>query len=137
MNFLILSIPIILIILSLIVVFVLSTDSNKHLKNLDTNNKLKLERLRELALEEVNKIKNINTNKKTSLVEKNNEYQKNILNKLNVEKENRLGNYSIDTINKNKVSNVTSNKNSKKIIFTKKNIVRGIIAREYFLRVNK
>lgn len=125
MNVLLFAIPIILFIVIITIVFVITSDSNKHVKNLSNEEQVRLDRLKQEVLNDIrnHKVDSIPELKEEVLIEKNN-------NKTTVLKE-TIKNHNILTKQQFKNDILEQNKSSKKLTFTKKNVIRGILASQY------
>lgn len=140
MNFLLVAIPVIIVVVGLIFVVVMFSDSNRHLKNMDTASQLELERKKEEALEKVRKLKergfvpveepkNENLSQEDLNSKVNNQAEE--IEKLKAELEKLKKNSKSKNI-----SAVVSEKNLK-LNFSKDSLVRGLITKEYLQKKNK
>lgn len=140
MEFLLFAIPIIIIVIGGIVLTVVLSDSNKHIKKLDTSSKLELEKLRRETMEQIRKLKNKEYVPEKEITFDNKSFEENIKeqNKKVLELEKQLTEYKNTLKNTNtklrEVDYNFDNTNEKKLIFNKQNLVRGIIAKEYLNR---
>lgn len=129
MNVLLFAVPITFFVIIITVVFVITSDSNKYVKNLSNEEQIRLDRLKQEVLNDIQK-----NNKKNSTSElsgeslvKQLENQSKELDELKTEIVNYKKFYKkqfINTISEKKTT-------SKKLEFTKENLVRGIIASQY------
>ncbi|MBF0710264.1 MULTISPECIES: hypothetical protein [unclassified Gemella] len=129
MNFLFVAIPVIVVLVGLIFVIVMFSDSNKHVNNMDTARQLELERNKEAALEEVRKLKN----REFTLEENSNEMD-DLNSKVNTQAEEiEKLRAELEELRKNsqkkEISNIVENKSI--LNFSKTNIVKGLITKEY------
>lgn len=125
MNVLLFAIPIILFIVIITIVFVITSDSNKHVQNLSNEEQIRLDRLKQEVLNDIRNHKgdSISDSKEEVLIEKNNS-------KTSVVKE-TIKNHNILTKQQFKNDILEQNKSSKKLTFTKKNVIRGMLASQY------
>lgn len=125
MNFIVFTIPLIFIIISVIFVIVFFGDSKKYLTNLDTQKQIELENLRKKVIDSI-KNKNISTLHHQDIVlEKINQQSEEISNLQN----------QLKTFKKNKhkivVPKEIKTSNRYMIEINQKNLIRGLITREY------
>lgn len=134
MDFLFVAIPVIVVVVGLTFVVVMFSDSNRHVKNMDTASQLELERKREEALEEIRKIKARGFLPEEESPEKSDNTKDDLNTKVNAQadeieklraeleelKKNNRAQESYKLTEKNNILN-----------FSKENIVRGLIAKEY------
>lgn len=140
MNFLLVAIPVIIVVVGLIFVVVMFSDSNRHLKNMDTASQLELERKKEEALEKVRKLKERGF-VPVEEPESENLSQEDLNSKVNNQAEEieklkaELEELKKNSKSKN-ISAVVSEKNLK-LNFSKDSLVRGLITKEYLQKKNK
>lgn len=134
MDFLFVAIPVIVVVVGLTFAIVMFSDSNRHVKNMDTASQLELERKREEALEEIRKIKARGFVPEEESPEKSDNTKDDLNTKVNAQadeieklraeleelKKNNRAQESYKLTEKNNILN-----------FSKENIVRGLIAKEY------
>ena len=156
MEFLLFAIPIIILILVIIIFSVLNSDSKKYLSKLDNQKQIELEKLKQETISKIKKLKNENNSSlKQQLVDKNIEEQKKLLE--TIKKQTQVIDNTVEAVNKykeylltnekkenKKLEHITVDNNYKfeekqtsKLAFNSKNLVRGIIANEYLTRKTK
>ena len=153
MSFLIFAAPIIFIIIFAIFVVVFASDSKRYRKNLDNSKQMELDNAREQALKAVEEIKRIKEAAKNGL--NDSEIKEKILENQQVYKEdiyeqqvdsstvNKYQQYYNENYNRGKnrfdlqrnfQQTSIKQEDTKKLKFSKENLVRGIIASEYLNR---
>lgn len=163
MSFLIFAAPIIFIIIFVIFVMVFASDSKKYRKNLDNSKQMELDRARENALKAVEEMRRIKQNsqnqnseeikrqeheKSEVLVEQKEQARKSVITKEKVlEQEQPVVNEYQKYYNENYTKGrnkfakqreftipESSETEGKRLVFSKGNLVRGLIAKEYLNR---
>lgn len=161
MSFLLFAAPIIFIIFLIIFVMVFSSDSKRYQRKLDNTKQMELDRARQSALktvEEIRRLKQGSTPKTTdyhvhgkskALSEQKENARKQVVSKIDVQNDvhsstfNEYQKYYNENYNKgqNKFakqrqfqSQTVIKRNEKKLVFSKENLVRGLIAKEYLNR---
>ena len=153
MSFLIFAAPIIFIIIFAIFVIVFASDSKRYRKNLDNSKQMELDNARERALKAVEEIKRIKEAAKNGL--NDSEIKEKTLENQQVYKEdiyeqqvdsstvNKYQQYYNENYNRGKnrfdlqrnfQQTSIKQEDTKKLKFSKENLVRGIIASEYLNR---
>lgn len=140
MDFLLVAVPVIILVVGIIFAIVMLSDSNRHVKNMDTASQLELERNKEAALEEIRKIKARGFVPEDCL-EKEVSAQDDLSAKVNTQAEEiEKLRTELEKLKKNSKNNnasiVTSEKESK-LNFSKENLVRGLITKEYLQKKNR
>lgn len=150
MSFLIFAVPIVVIIIFVIFLTVFLSDSKKYKKNLDNSKQVELDRAREAALKRVKSITEANLNPKSketntfevessSLLGKRDETPKENISQqstFNQYEEYYKKNYQNRTqsLKSQELSSNNNDNKVKKLEFSKKNLVKGLIAKEYLNR---
>ena len=153
MSFLIFAAPIIFIIIFAIFVVVFASDSKRYRKNLDNSKQMELDNAREQALKAVEEIKRIKEAAKNGL--NDSEIKEKVLENQQVYKEdiyeqqvdsstvNKYQQYYNENYNRGKnrfdiqrnfQQTPIKQEDTKKLEFSKENLVRGILANEYLNR---
>ena len=153
MSFLIFAAPIIFIIIFAIFVIVFASDSKRYRKNLDNSKQMELDNAREQALKAVEEIKRIKEAAKNGL--NDSEIKEKTLDNQQVYKEdiyeqqvdsstvNKYQQYYNENYNRGKnrfdiqrnfQQTSIKQEDTKKLEFSKENLVRGILANEYLNR---
>lgn len=128
MSFIVIAIPIIVIILLAVTLPVFFSDNKKYIKRLSNEQQNELERVKKEVLDEINSRKKKSFDEFYQNQKSNNEkasasnfYKENYAKKIQRVK-NRTASFEIDETK------------GKKILFSKENIVRGFVAKEYLDR---
>lgn len=134
MEFLFVAIPVIVVVVGLTFAVVMFSDSNRHVKNMDTASQLELERKREEALEEIRKIKARGFVPEEESPEKSDNTKDDLNTKVNAQADEieklRAELEELKKNNRAQESYKLTEKNNL-LNFSKENIVRGLIAKEY------
>ncbi|AME09260.1 MULTISPECIES: hypothetical protein [Gemella] len=156
MTFVLFAVPIIFIVILIIFAAVFLSDSKKYKKRLNNSKQIELDRAREFALKTIEEIKKIrsgydaqkslsrqnlpNTNrepkKEVATIKRKTLQQQRTLNKYEQyynKKHNETKKTLFEPINNTRLSKEVY---SKKLVYSKENIVRGLIAKEYLNRKN-
>lgn len=140
MDFLVVAIPVVVVVVGIIFVIVMLSDSKRYVKNMDTASQLELEKNKEAALEEVRKIKargfipeNLSDTKKENEIDLNSKVntQAQEIEKLRAELE------KLKKSSRNSgITNIITEKKSI-IDFSKESLVRGLITKEYLQKKDR
>lgn len=143
MSFLIFAAPIIFIIIFVIFIAVFSSDSKKYRRNLDNNTQMQLDAARENALKVMEEIKRIKNNSNYSNVtsstartsvqtvsEQNNQSTENAYQQYYNNHYNRGTSKFRQQRNFQNINNSAAG-DTPTLVFSKENLVRGLIAKEY------
>lgn len=145
MSFLFVAIPVIIVVVGVSLAFVFLSDSKKHVSRMDTEQQNNLEKMRQEALQEVDKLKSrsnksihsadsevVDVNEVNKKIEDQSEEIERLKKELAKLKSSKTTDSNLGIANINLSDNSTS-----QLVFSRENIVRGLITKEYLPRKNR